>query len=263
MEHSASANRILASLSPEELARMSPDLEPVTLRANQSLFHYGDSVDHTFFPFTAVVSLVCVLEEGKSIEIGQVGHESLIGLQTMLGPDIALHTAEVLIPGRAVRVRTEALRRHYASNSWLNRQLTFHLWSLLNQFSRLSACNLCHHIPERVARWLLALHDRAGVDDLKLTHERIAERLGVRRAGVTFQLGSLEEMGAIQSGRGRVKITDRAILEKISCECYKRLAEESKLAHFQQRGQEWRKEVRPLRPLPQLAPPGPDTAPRV
>src|SRR5262245_7302309 len=112
MEPPTNTNWILASLFPEELARMSPDLEQVTLQANQSLFHYGDSVDYAFFPLTAVVSLVCLLEEGKSIEIGQAGHESFIGLPTLLGPDIALHNAEVLIPGQAVMIRTKALRRH-------------------------------------------------------------------------------------------------------------------------------------------------------
>jgi CRP-like cAMP-binding protein len=214
-------------------------MEQVTLQADQSLFHYGDLVKSAFFPLTAVVSLRCLIEEGKSIEVGQVGHESLIGLPALLGPDIALHTAEVLIPGRAVMIRTESLRRYYATNDWLHRRLAFHLWSLLNQSSRLSVCNLCHRIPERVSRWLLTLHDRAKMDDLNFTHERLAELLGVRRASVTIQLGVLAGMGAIRSGRRRVRIIDRDKLKMVSCECYKYLAEEYKLVHLQERGNEW------------------------
>lgn len=227
------ANQVLASLSEEELARLTRDLEPVTLQANQVLFRYGDAIDYTFFPLTAVASLVSLLEGSKSVEIGLVGREGVVGLPSLLGPDRALYSAEVLVPGQAVRLRAEALRKYYAMNDPLCWQLILHAWPLFTQFSRLAVCNLCHHIPARVSRWLLMLQDRAAEDEFHLTHEQIAAHLGIRRSGVTVLLGQLEAAGAIQAGRGRVKIVDRCKLEAVSCECYRYLVEESKLAEAQ------------------------------
>lgn len=222
--------RLPAALGSEELARLIPDLEPVTLQANQVLFRYGDVIDYTFFPLTAVASLVSLLEGGKSVEIGLVGREGAVGLPSLPTANRALYSAEVLVSGQAVRLRAEALRRYYALNDPLCRQLILHAWPLFTQFSRLAVCNLCHHIPARVSRWLLMLQDRAAEDEFHLTHEQIAAHLGIRRSGVTVLLGQLEAAGAIRAGRGRVRIVDRSKLEAVSCECYRYLVEESKLA---------------------------------
>jgi CRP-like cAMP-binding protein len=208
-------------------------LELIKLQANQALFRYGDALDYTYFPLTAVASLLSLLAGGKSVEIGLVGREGVIGLPTMLGPSSAIYAAEVLVPGQALRVRAEALRKYYVMNDPLCRQLIQHSWSLSTQFSRLAVCNLCHHIPARVSRWLLMLQDRAVVDEFQLTHEQIATRLGIRRSGVTVQLGQLEEAGAIRAARGRIRITDRSKLEEVSCECYRYLVAESEWAYVQ------------------------------
>ena len=130
-------------------------------------------------------------------------------------------------------MRAEALRKYYAMNDSLCWQLIQHAWLLSTQFSRLAVCNLCHHIPARVSRWLLMLQDRAVAEEFHLTHEQIAVRLGIRRSGVTVQLGQLEEAGAIQAKRGRVRIIDRSKLEAVSCECYRYLVAESEWAYLQ------------------------------
>jgi len=233
MELGFNLNQILASQLPEELVRMSADFEPVTLHVNQTLFRYGEAVDYVFFPLTSVTSLLCLLESGKNVEIGLVGSEGIIGLPKIIGSDNAIYTAEVLIPGQAIKVRAEVLKTCFARNEPVGQQLMRYFLSLLIQFSQLSACNLCHHIPERVCRWLLMLQDRAVRNEFELTHEQIAERLGIRRSGITVQLGLLEESGAIQASRGRIKIIDRSKLEEASCECYRCLAEESRSASTQ------------------------------
>jgi CRP-like cAMP-binding protein len=233
MDYSAKVNKMLAALPHEDLTRIAPELEPVTLRPGQSLFRYGEKVHYAYFPLTAVVSLVCLLEEGKSIEVGMTGPEGLVGSPAVFGPAAASQTAEVLIPGSALRIRVESLKKHLGWNEPLHRQLALHVWSLLAQFSRQVACSLCHQIPERLARWLLTLQDRTGGNEFRLTHEQIAEKLSIRRSGVTLQLGSFERMGAIESGRRRVRVIDRGNLKMISCECYKRLAEEAELTQDQ------------------------------
>jgi CRP-like cAMP-binding protein len=229
MEQGPSLNHILASLPPEELNCRAGDFELVTLQANQSLFRYGETIDYIFFPLTTVASLLCLLESGQNIEIGLVGREGLIGLPSVIGSTRAIYSAEVLIPGQAIRVRTETMRTCFALHEGGCQQLMHYSLSLLTQFSQLAACNLCHHIPERVCRWLLLLQDRSAQDEFQLTHEQIAIRLGIRRSGITTQLGQLEEKGAIEAHRGRIKIVDRRKLEAVSCECYRCLAEEFKL----------------------------------
>jgi CRP-like cAMP-binding protein len=203
----------------------------MTLGEGQILFRYGEMIHHAYFPVTAVASLVSLLEEGKCIEIGMVGFESVVGLPAILGPNVAIHTAEVLVPGRMLRIRIDVLKEHLGRNDPLCRQLTLHMWSLLAQFSRLAVCNLCHQIPERLSRWLLSLQDRATTNEFRLSHEQIAEKLSIRRSGVTIQLGSFERMGAIESGRRRIRIVDREILKMHSCECYRRMSEEAGLSH--------------------------------
>jgi CRP-like cAMP-binding protein len=231
-------NRLLDSLAPEEFASIAPDLESVSLRCGQCLYRYGDPIDYVFFPVTTVASLICLLPDGKSSEIGMVGRESAVGLTTALGLNLAAHTAEALIPGRALRIPAHVLKRHCGAHESLRSQVSLRLWLQLAQFSRLASCNLYHQIPERVCRWLLTLQDRSCSDEFHITHEQVAERLGVRRSGVTIQLGSLEQSGAIESGRRRIKVVSRDVLGRISCECYERSAQETGWAHLLQRGQE-------------------------
>lgn len=222
-------NQILASLSSAESAQILRDCELVTLRANQTLFRTGETVEYAFFPSTAVASLVCLLESGKSVEIGLVGYEGLVGSPVLFGSTRATYSAEVLVPGQAIKVRIDILRQQATLNASLHRLLMLHFQSLMAQFSQLAACNLCHHIPERVCRWLLLLHDRTRWDEFQLTHEQIAERLGIRRAGITIQLGHLEAQGAIQASRGKIRVIDRHKLEAGACECYRCLSSESQL----------------------------------
>jgi CRP-like cAMP-binding protein len=233
MEHGIYLNQILTSLPSGELDFILADYEPVTLHFNQSLFRCSDSVDHIFFPLTSVISLVCLLEDGKNVEIGMVGREGLVGLPTVIGSNSAIYDAMVLIPGRTIKVRAQTLRTCLAQNKSVFRQVMCYNVSLLMQHSRLAACNLCHHIPERVCRWLLLMQDRAEQDEFQITHEQIANRLGIRRSGITVQLGQFEEIGAIQSRRGRIHILNRHKLEEIACECYRHLVEESNLLSMQ------------------------------
>jgi CRP-like cAMP-binding protein len=243
MKQQVAMNKLLASLPPEEFASIAMDLEQVTLRRGQHLYRYGELISHVFFPITTVVSLVTILPDGKSSEIGMVGPEGAVGLSLILGPDVTVHTAEILVPGQALRVRAEVLKKNYEVKETLRLQVRLQLWLLLAQFSRIAVCNLCHQIPERISRWLLTLQDRSGADEFYVTHEKIAERLSIRRSGVTIQLGTLEKLGAIESGRRKIKIICRDILEKGACECYTRLAQETKWATCLQGAQELRKPI--------------------
>lgn len=150
-----------------------------------------------------------------------------VGLPAFLGADVSFHSAAVQVPGAAVRFCARVLREMFERRAGpLAGQLSTHAGALLAQVSRLAACNRCHRDDERVARWLLMLHDRAGADEFRLSHEHISLRLGMRRSGVTEVVGALKRAGIIETRRSAIRLLDRAGLERRSCECYRRIKEE-------------------------------------
>jgi CRP-like cAMP-binding protein len=168
-----------------------------------------------------MVSLLVPLEDGAMIETGVVGREGFTGLAALMSADeTATQTSMVQLPGSAVRIATEVLRRAMVHRSAvLDRVLRFaHALSI--QTSQTAACNAHHDLQERLARWLLMAHDRAEDDVLALTHEFVSMMLAVRRPGVTVAARSLQTAGAIDYERGRITVLDRGRLEEAACECY-------------------------------------------
>lgn len=220
-------NQLLSALPAEESERIRPHVEVVRLEYGRVLFEYGERVRYAYFPLDCVVSLLSVTEDGRSIELAMVGREGMVGLPAFLGADLTFHSAAVQVPGAAVRFRARVLREMFERRAGpLAGRLSIHVWALLAQVSRLAACNRYHRDDERVARWLLMIHDRTGADDLLLSHEHISLRLGMRRPGVTEVLGGLKRAGIVETRRSAIRLLDRAGLEGRSCECYRRIAEE-------------------------------------
>ncbi len=194
-------------------------LEHVPLRAGSVLHRSDSAIRHIYFPLSGVVALTASLESGASACIGLVGREGFLGLPAFLGAGRATDEAIVQIPGEAVRVPAEAagvlLHRAAVANV-----LHVYTQARLVETSQSAVCNRFHGLSERLARWLLSVHDRVSDDELPLTQEAIAAMVGSRRAGVTIALGSLQETGVIHLSRGRVRVLDRARLEASACECH-------------------------------------------
>lgn len=89
------------------------------------------------------------------------------------------------------------------------------------QSSQTAGCNARHQIEQRLARWLLLCFDRIGDQVLLLSHQYLADMLGVTRSSVTVVAGQLQERGLIQYSRGKIKLLDLPGLEALSCECYR------------------------------------------
>ena len=224
---SASVNRLLAALSPDEAATLLPQLVPVQLRHAELLYRPGESITHVYFPTTALVSLMIVMEDGKEVEMAAVGREGMAGLPVALGSDSDGHVAMVQIPGDGLRLETSAFRTALATMPGLQLLLGRYALALLTQAGQAAACNGLHAIAERCARWLLEAQDRVGEDSFLLTQDFLAAMLGVRRPSVTLAAGMLQQAGLITYHRGRVTILDRERLEESACECYRAIMAET------------------------------------
>ena len=213
-------NRLLDALPSAELDVLQPYLERVELEQREALFEPEVPIAFVYFPETAVVSLVNVLHNGGSVEIGTSGREGMAGLPVFLGEDSGTTRGFAQIPGTAMRIQAAEFARLAASSGPFHALLLRYTQAFLTQVAQTAACNGAHLLEQRCARWLLMTHDRVVGDEFPLTHEFLAFMLGVRRAGVTLAMGGLQDAGLVRYVRGHVTVVDRAGLERASCECY-------------------------------------------
>jgi len=211
----------LAALPPHALARLWRRLEPVDCLLHEVLHVPEAAITQVYFPETIGVSLLTYMMNGDAVEVGQVGHEGMVGLPVVLGSDFDDLEAMVQNPGTALRLGAAALREELEHIPELRPLLLRYVLVHRNQVARTAACNSRHEINQRMARWLLMAHDRAEGDEFPMTHEFLSMMLGVRRAGVTVAAGALQKAGAIRYERGRMTVFDRACLEQVACECYR------------------------------------------
>lgn len=218
--HAPHRNQLLWALPAEELERLRPHLDSVSLSQREVLYGTGTPIRFVYFPETAVISLVTRMADGATIEIGTAGCEGMAGLPVFLASDSSSVEAFAQIPGVAWRMDADVFARMAAPPSILHRILLRYTQALLTQVSQTAACNASHLVDERCARWLLMTHDRVDSDEFPLTHEFLAFMLGVRRPGITVAMRALRDTGSVDYRRGSVQIVDREGLERASCECY-------------------------------------------
>ena len=215
-----SQNHLLASLSKAELTRLGPHLELVEMPREHRVHEPGRALDYVYFPTTCVISLLYVMEDGSSAEIAIVGNEGLVGVSLLMGGETSSSCAVVGSEGRALRLAAQHLRDEFAQAGPMQHLLLRYTHSLITQMAQNAVCNRHHSVDQRVCRWLLLSLDRLPSDELVMTHELIANMLGVRREGVTAAAGKLQDAGVISYRRGHIKVLDRPKLETMSCECY-------------------------------------------
>jgi CRP-like cAMP-binding protein len=213
-------NEILLGLPAKECELLYPKLEFMRLKTHHVLHEPGDSLKSAYFCNSGLVSILSVLPDGKSVEVGLVGKEGFIGLPLVAGFRTAPTRAVVQIEGSVFRVDGETLRGLLRQCPALERRLQQFSQIMAMQVTQIAACNRLHEVNERLPRWLLMSADRVGSDSLPLTHELLAQMLGTRRSSVTLAVGMLQKAGLIAHGRGDVKIIDRQKLEEAACECY-------------------------------------------
>jgi CRP-like cAMP-binding protein len=219
-------NRLLAALPREEYERILTRLGHVSFKLGEVVYESGGQMDYIYFPTTAIVSLLYVMENGASAEMGMAGKEGLVGVALFMGGNTMPNRAVVQSAGSAAKMKVEALREEFARGGTFQQLLLRYTQALLTQMSQTAVCNRLHEIGQQLCRWLLLSHDRLDSDELVMTQELIANMLGVRREGVTAAAGRLQERGLISYVRGRIRVLDRRGLEESVCECYQVVKDE-------------------------------------
>jgi CRP-like cAMP-binding protein len=213
-------NQILAALPPDEYQRIATYLRPVDLVSGEILLEPNEPIQKVYFPQRAMISLVSIMMDGSTTEIGLIGNEGMIGLSAILGGSSTISRTIVQVSGTALEVSAEIIRQEFQRGEKLHRLLLLYTQALLTQVSQSAACNRQHNIEARLARWLLSVQDCILQNELPLTQEFIANMLGTRRSGVTVAAGLLQQAGIIRYSRGRITILDQQALEDTACECY-------------------------------------------
>jgi CRP-like cAMP-binding protein len=196
-------------------------LEPVELSYGQVLYEPAGRIRHVYFPTDCLVSLLTAVDKQRTLEVGMVGNEGMVGMPMALGIGVSAVRALVQGSGTAMRMTAARFRAEFKKNMPLQRALFRYTHLLIVQVSQTAACNRFHEAEARLARWLLMTSDRLHGDEFLLTHEFLAHMLGVRRVGVTKAAEDLRRKGLIDYSRGDIRILDRKGLEAAACTCYR------------------------------------------
>jgi CRP-like cAMP-binding protein len=213
-------NRLLAALPDGERARWLPQLERVNMPLGQVLYESGTTLSHVYFPTTAIVSLLYVMENGASAEIAVVGNEGIVGISLFMGGESTPSRAVVQSAGGGFRLKAQVMKDEFNRAGPVLHLLLRYTQALITQMAQTAVCNRHHSLDQQLCRWLLLSLDRLAGTELVMTQELIANMLGVRREGVTEGALKLQKAGIIRYARGRISVLDRAALEQRTCECY-------------------------------------------
>jgi CRP-like cAMP-binding protein len=220
-------NQILRTLPAAERTRLYPHLQLVPMSAGTVVYESGARLRHIYFPTDSIVSLLQILNNGASAEIAVVGNEGAVGVSLFMGGESTPSRAVVQSAGSAYRLSRARLKKEFERHGLLLSALLRYTQSLITQMAQTAVCNRHHALDQQLCRWLLLTLDRLESNELKTTQEFIASMLGVRREGVTEAAGRLQKQGVIRYTRGRIIVLDRPRLEKLSCECYAVVKQES------------------------------------
>ncbi len=213
-------NKLLAALPVRDWNRLQEHLSPLDLPAGKTLCEPHSRMEYAYFPASAIISVLHVGADGASTEIAMIGNEGLAGVSLVMGGATTPNRVMVQSKGRIYRLRCDVLREEFACGGALQRLLLCFTNALLTQISQAAVCNRRHSIDQQLCRWLLLSLDRLESEELTMTHEVLANTLGVRREGITEAARKLHNAGLINYLRGRITVIDRIGVEAYCCECY-------------------------------------------
>jgi len=216
----APKNYLLAALPKDEFARVKSRLELVSYKLGEVLYESGDKMDYVYFPTTAIISMLYMMENGATAEIGVVGNDGLIGNALFMGGDTTTSRAIIQSAGDTFKMKAKDVKAEFALGGMFQQMLLRYTQALMTQISQTAVCNRLHSLEQQLCRWLLLSHDRLDSDNLVMTHDLISNMLGVRREGVTLAAQKLAKRKLIKNVRGTISIIDRQGLEEAVCECY-------------------------------------------
>ena len=213
-------NTLLTALPDDVRQRLAPSLTLVAMPLGQVLHEPNAAMSAAYFPLSSIVAKLFVMEDGHAAPVALVGREGMVGVSLFLGGARPMSLASVQSAGDAFQLPAKSLQEEFARGGALMRVLLRYTQSFIGQMMRTAACNRHGTLEQRLCRWLLLSLDRSSGGELTMTHELIANGLGVRREGVTEAASRLQRAGAIRYHRGHISVLDRTVLERQVCECY-------------------------------------------
>jgi CRP-like cAMP-binding protein len=226
-------NGILAALLAVDYEQLLPKLERVTLARGEIVHRADEEIEEVYFPEQAVIAMVDRMDNGRTIEVGMIGHEGIVGINVVLGGIFTPDQAIVQFAGAAMRMKSKDLKKELRTRNPLQPPLLGYARTFLAVISQSVACCQYHTVEQRLARWLLVMHDYAGSREFPMEHKSIALMLGVRREGVTEAASKLQESALIRYRRGRISVLDGPRLGKKACECYRYIKQQYRELHVE------------------------------
>lgn len=218
-------NGVLRALPGKDGRRLVKHHDQVKLTYGDILGEPGKQLRHVYFPNSGIISLLTPVGGHTNVEVGLVGREGMAGMALFLGVGVSPVRMLVQASGTALRIPAAAFRREIHRTPALHAALNHYLYDFMAQVAQTAGCNRFHHTGARLARWLLMTHDRVGSDEFLLTHDFLAQMLGVRRSGVSLAAKVLQMKKLIRYSRGRIVILNRKGLERASCACYRAVSD--------------------------------------
>ncbi len=219
-QQDAKKNYLLGSLATAEFERVLTKLQPLSFALGDVMHESGDKMDYVYFPTTAIISLLYIMENGSTAEIGVVGNDGILGIELFMGGETTTNRAIVQSAGLGFKMKARDMKDEFTLGGAFQKLLLRYTQALIAQISQTAVCNRLHSVEQQLCRWLLLSHDRLDSDKLVMTHDLISNMLGVRREGVTLAAQKLVAQKLITSVRGTMTIIDRQSLENAVCECY-------------------------------------------
>jgi CRP-like cAMP-binding protein len=217
-------NEILAGLPASELEQLSPSLEYQEFSQHSVLYDPEKTIKSGYFLTSGMASCVIPTSSGRSVEVSLVGSAGFIGTPLIFGMERSLLRIVVQVPGDGYRIRAQEFQRLLPNAPHLSRLVGRYALLQGMQAAQTAACNRFHGLEQRLARWLLMMHDRVG-PQFSMTQEYLAQLLGTGRPSVSIVASQMQRSGVIQYTRGQMEVIDRRALEKLACECYMALQE--------------------------------------
>ncbi len=213
-------NYLLSFLDSGTKSRLKSKLEPISFKLGKVIYEAGDNPEYAYFPTNAIISLLYVMEDKRTAEIGVIGNDGIVGVPIFLGGGSSSNRAIIQSAGDAYRIKAEDLVDEFRRAGRFQYMLLRYAQALMTQISQTAVCNRIHAVEQQLCRWLLLSHDRIDSDKLVMTHDLISNMLGVRREGITLAAKKLATRKLIHNTRGTMEILDREGLEEAVCECY-------------------------------------------
>lgn len=219
-------NQLLSTLLSSTFQRLLPHLEEVSLNTGEVVHEFETDITEVYFPQSARFSQVLRMSDRSIVEVGSIGSEGMVGLGVIFGSNFTNTSSIVQISGTALKLPADIIQEEFQRGEQLHNLLLYYIKARFVQISQIAACRTHHDIKQRLARWLLLIHNNVERDTLPLTQKFISQMLGVRRASITETAISFQEQGIIKYTRGRITILDSSQLELVACECYGKIQAE-------------------------------------